>query len=664
VCQCFNFTWWLLDGLYYKRRLPRDWYLGSWKDVSQRQYCSLCRLVCSTAKQNRSSNDLSGLSRVMVSLRRHESPIWALEVRLSRRDSFGWETPVQSKQYHQILFGEENVSTSGNYLTPLDSARIIPPKMDLEIVKRWILECDSNHEKSCRDTDINIERPVNAKVIEVDTLRIIPAPTKCRYIALSYTWGGVNMDMMDCVWSNRSGVLDLTPVFGMLPKTIRDAICLVKSLGERYIWIDSVCICQQSAHDKNEQIAQMDRIYSSAVFTIVAAAGKDANAGLPGVQERSRIPFQVTEKVGSYVLRTALLNEPRNGIIDSAPWNRRGWTYQERLLSCRCLIFTYHQVYFQCRLGTWSEDTNRIRMDVESTTGTRLASWLRPQKLARIRKFSLVDPFEDFIADYTYRRFSYHSDRLKASIAVLNLFSSMYESPILWGLVERAFERFLIWDYKIDTSQAMPARIRRIREFPTWSWSSWSGGTTYGSNKLVLCSVVTWYKICENRDLCRVSNDKMRTEKQDEAGGLDIMRDWRPEQYKCPDIDLEMYDAGKIPGERCSGVLVFWTVSTFLFVEPVISSLRETKSPFIHCQVLDDGRIPVNVKPITLSRNWWTSQTQDHSSFIVVAHDLRNIILFMVEWQGCVALRVGQVVVHRSVWQRLLNKNWILVHLG
>jgi len=57
-------------------------------------------------------------------------------------------------------------------------------------------------------------------------------------------------------------------------------------MGERYLWVDALCIIQDDSMDKEWQIARMGSIYSSAVFTIVAACGVDADAGLPGVRLR------------------------------------------------------------------------------------------------------------------------------------------------------------------------------------------------------------------------------------------------------------------------------------------------------------------------------------------------------------------------------------------
>lgn len=63
----------------------------------------------------------------------------------------------------------------------------------------------------------------------------------------------------------------------MLPETIADSIGLVRQLGERYLWVDVLCIVQDDPDDKAVQIHTMELIYGSSVFTIFAAGGKTAS---------------------------------------------------------------------------------------------------------------------------------------------------------------------------------------------------------------------------------------------------------------------------------------------------------------------------------------------------------------------------------------------------
>ena len=74
-----------------------------------------------------------------------------------------------------------------------------------------------------------------------------------------------------------------------IPQVIKDAMQFVRNIGERYLWVDSLCIVQDDESIKHHLISNMGSIYNSAVATIVAASGEDATHGLPGVRENTRV---------------------------------------------------------------------------------------------------------------------------------------------------------------------------------------------------------------------------------------------------------------------------------------------------------------------------------------------------------------------------------------
>ena len=154
------------------------------------------------------------------------------------------------------------------------------------------------------------------------------------------------------------------PPLDRLPPTIRDSIILCRLLNRRYLWIDSLCITQNDANTLRGQLEQMDLIYQCAEFTIVAAAGLGANAGLPGIATTTpRAPQQLVETV--HGLR---LTVPLPSLAEAAKhsfWKTRAWTYQEQMLSSKCLVFTSRQVYYECASEIYTEDIYQTR---ETTT--------------------------------------------------------------------------------------------------------------------------------------------------------------------------------------------------------------------------------------------------------------------------------------------------------
>lgn len=120
------------------------------------------------------------------------------------------------------------------------------------------------------------------KVIDCRTRSVVMALPNCEYAALSYVWGP-RYEMSNWHTSN-----DRLP--SVVPRTIDDAISLVRHLGWNYLWIDRYCINQNDDDDKSEQIGRMGDIYAGSTITIIAAAGDDDEFGLLGVGSRCRAP--------------------------------------------------------------------------------------------------------------------------------------------------------------------------------------------------------------------------------------------------------------------------------------------------------------------------------------------------------------------------------------
>ena len=143
---------------------------------------------------------------------------------------------------------------------------------------------------------------------------------------------------------------------GRVPQTISDAIEVCRRLKMRYLWVDALCIIQDDEKDKDSQLPEMDKIYSVAALTIVAACGTDAKSGLSCLRYRCSPQSSARIHGITYVTGDIPLDER----IQKTTWNTRGWTYQECILSRRLLVFTDSQVFFICAGGTRAEDTNYL----------------------------------------------------------------------------------------------------------------------------------------------------------------------------------------------------------------------------------------------------------------------------------------------------------------
>jgi len=159
----------------------------------------------------------------------------------------------------------------------------------------------------------------------------------------------------------------------------------------------------------------MDLVYSNALLTIIAAAGLDADAGLPGVREGSRMIFQKRAKIyerndRNLWIMQILMQNPHQSFQNSC-WSTRGWTFQEQLLSRKTLIFTADQVFWNCQKRTWNEETilecEKPRIDsLDSMLSYSLWEHSDPKFLRKV--------YYEYVAAYNGRVSIYKSDVLPA----------------------------------------------------------------------------------------------------------------------------------------------------------------------------------------------------------------------------------------------------------
>jgi hypothetical protein len=182
-------------------------------------------------------------------------------------------------------------------------------------------------------------------LIEIDTKSVVLALANCQYAALSYVWGVLYISQLHHRSLSRGPngwLLGLN--WAEVPQTIKDAMSLCKLLSISFFWVDALCIEEYYrdlfANCNTELSEQMSNIYGGAYLTIVAAAGDDLWAGLPGIRKGSRVALQQSVVVGGMLL--ASVQTSPGDIMRSTTWNSRAWTCQEGFLSNRFLIFTEH----------------------------------------------------------------------------------------------------------------------------------------------------------------------------------------------------------------------------------------------------------------------------------------------------------------------------------
>jgi hypothetical protein len=290
------------------------------------------------------------------------------------------------------------------------------------------------------------------------------------YFALSYVWGEsqqLTLTKQNLEELEREGSLFAREAD--LSRTIAEAIQLCRQVGHQYLWVDALCIVQDGGQEKHGQIAMMDAIYSRALATIVAAAGTDADAGLPPLA-RDRLgsgrPFHI-ETIGGDQFVAAPSPQATGLRVGDSTWASRGWTLQEEALSSRNVYFTGDHVIFRCGGGVWSED---MGLDLAPYARKRLRQWADglirfPRRQTRYTAY-LMHLYSRLLSQYLVRNLTVEEDIVDAFQGILTRMSRMGQ-PQLWGLPIKTLGASLMWmSRSICASRRMPA-------FPSWSWAGW-----------------------------------------------------------------------------------------------------------------------------------------------------------------------------------------------
>lgn len=203
--------------------------------------------------------------------------------------------------------------------------------------------------------------PVKIRLV-TDTRKITD-----RYVVLSHRWGeeGRKPHSFKTLTSNLQsfeGRID----FSELPQTFQDAVIVTRELGVRLLWIDSLCIIQDSERDWVAESAKMDKVFNSAYCTIAASRAGSTTEGFLGMREE-RTTVEIT-KPGSVSFYVSEMIDNFRGDIEEGKLNQRGWVLQERALSRRTIYFSERQIYWECRVGVRCETLGRIFKSVFSLT--------------------------------------------------------------------------------------------------------------------------------------------------------------------------------------------------------------------------------------------------------------------------------------------------------
>jgi len=272
-----------------------------------------------------------------------------------------------------------------------------------------------------------------------------------------------------------------------LPKTFKDAVDITKSLGFRCLWIDALCIIQDSPADWKREASRMAFVYENSTCTIGALFGANSHAGC----FKSRQPLEyfscrISQAGSNDVFVTSkhvfweLIDENGNGSGKPGSLNTRAWVVQERMMSPRTLYFGSRRIHWECR--TYTSTDHDIETDFNTDCYTShakhacdiLRAPLRPLAVRGDRYLFHIG-WNTFLNKYTHGSLTRPEDRLVALTGIVDIARRSTGLSMVSGLWKELLPFEILWsrDFYMDDSDLVPPP--QYNRAPSWSWASQDG---------------------------------------------------------------------------------------------------------------------------------------------------------------------------------------------
>lgn len=220
-----------------------------------------------------------------------------------------------------------------------------------------MLECNTKHE-SCKK---QLELPLPTRVVSVgssdaDTRLVELKNVPARYVILSHCWG--SKQPLRTIMTNFKDMKKSINA-NSLPVVFQQAIWIVRMLRIEYIWIDSLCIIQDSQSDWELESLQMCDYYENSFLTISTATSPNSTIPFLGPRDTRWWPAKLNLTNGSSsedVYAQRITSEQEE---EGMPFTR-AWTWQEAAMSSRTIYFTPSELIWECSEHVVPQDTYPI----------------------------------------------------------------------------------------------------------------------------------------------------------------------------------------------------------------------------------------------------------------------------------------------------------------
>lgn len=377
----------------------------------------------------------------------------------------------------------------------------------LDLARAWLDDCLQNH-PDC--TSQASSRVIPTRLVDVGDAtpgqpaprpRLFFPPTGCsqfQYLTLSHSWAKSKQSLN--LLTDNLDELQVEIPLSALSQTFRDAIDITRRLSHRYIWIDSLCIIQNSREDWEREAVTMADVYGNSACNI-AVLGMDGVEGCFSLRNPLEIiPCRIqTENPGKgrnvYVLPQLLRTDYSLSALRRPPLLRRGWVLQERLLTSRILYFGADRLFWECCRHTLSESwpikrTNSTDSSYRFSSKGKFRALCefsspdsrditKPPNLISNRTLLLYHYWQDTLCRYTEADLTFATDRFMALAGIVKTFQRHSGFTYIYGTWREFWPLDLLWMYfQVRRPGELAGSVHHKPtglKVPSWSWAAKEG---------------------------------------------------------------------------------------------------------------------------------------------------------------------------------------------
>jgi hypothetical protein len=361
------------------------------------------------------------------------------------------------------------------------AGRCIKAASNLDRAKDWLYDCLRNHHHDLDEAAIRPSRLLaigNADGSE--SIKIVDGSGADKgYLAVSYRWGPETLLTATVTFE----LFHTSIPWKQLPRTFKDAINIARELGIDHVWIHSLCIIQDNLADWETESAKMADIYRGALLTIMAASTANSQQGFfqdrAITKEMVALPYADASGATELSVFVSKALPSFQNFVHTAALFRRGWIFQERLMSRRKLIFGKYETYWECGGIVQSESgiENRDISYLSQNAYFRLFSHPLPKMDGMLGPAVQTFLWKNVVQEYSLCVLTYGADRLPALSGLARTFAQQSGCSYAAGLWEDHMPQSLSWH--ILPHEGLKVTDKERYCAPSWSWASTMGKVYY-----------------------------------------------------------------------------------------------------------------------------------------------------------------------------------------